>query len=169
MLGLRVKENPEIVKQEYEAGHFIGNHGYSHEYSSIYESVNSVFTEFGQTNRLIRQAIGNDKFNTLVFRFPGGLAGGKYNDLKLEAAQKLKENGVANVDWNALTNDAGGAKTKEALLKNFYETIEDKTSVVLLMHDAADKILTYEVLPEIISYFRDNGFEFKTISDIIGR
>ena len=169
VLGLRVKENPEIVKQEYEAGHFIGNHGYSHEYSSIYESVNSVFTEFGQTNRLIRQAIGNDKFNTLVFRFPGGLAGGKYNDLKLEAAQKLKENGVANVDWNALTNDAGGAKTKEALLKNFYETIEDKTSVVLLMHDAADKILTYEVLPEIISYFRDNGFEFKTISDIIGR
>ena len=42
-------------------------------------------------------------------------------------------------------------------------------SVVLLMHDAADKILTYEVLPDIISYCRENGYEFKTMYDVILR
>lgn len=169
VIGSRVKENPELVNREFNEGHFIGNHGYSHNYSLIYQSTEALFSEFGETNRLIRNAIGNNNFNTLVFRFPGGLAGGKYNDMKKEIAEKLKENGVANVDWNALTNDAAGAKTKEALLNSFYETTKDKTSIVLLMHDAADKILTYEVLPEIISYFRENDYEFKTISDIIGR
>ena len=36
VLGNRVKMYPDIVKQEYEAGHYIANHGYSHKYSSIY-------------------------------------------------------------------------------------------------------------------------------------
>ena len=83
--------------------------------------------------------------------------------------QKLNENGIGNVDWNALTNDADGAKTKDAIMENFYKTVKDKTSVVLLMHDAADKILTYETLPEIIKYFKENGYQFQTMFDAVGR
>ena len=37
------------------------------------------------------------------------------------------------------------------------------------MHDAADKILTYEALPEIIKYFKENGYVFQTMLDVIGR
>lgn len=169
VLGLRVEQNPDLVKREFDEGHFIGNHSYSHKYSKIYESFDSLFEEYNKTNNLIKNAVQNQNYNSIVFRFPGGLAGGKYNDIKHEAAQKLKEQGIANVDWNALTKDAEGAKTKEDLMNNFIETIKDKTSVVLLMHDAADKILTYEVLPEIIKYGKENGYEFQTIFDAIGR
>ena len=169
VLGRKVELNPDLVKREYEEGHFIGNHSYSHKYSEIYSSVDSVLDEYNKTNNSVKKAIGNDRFNTLIFRFPGGLTGGKYNDLKHEALQKLNEEGIGNVDWNALTSDAEGAKTKEDIMSNFYDTVKDKTSVVLLMHDSADKILTYETLPDIIKYFRDNGYEFQTIYDLIGR
>lgn len=169
VLGMRVEQNPDLVKRELDEGHFIGNHSYSHKYSKIYESIESLFDEYNRTNNAIKSAVQNQNYNSIVFRFPGGLAGGKYNDIKHEAAQKLKEQGIANVDWNALTKDAEGAKTKEELMNNFIETTKNKTSVVLLMHDAADKILTYEVLPEIIKYGKENGYEFQTMFDAIGR
>ena len=169
VLGSRAEENPELVKREYEEGHFIGNHSYSHRYSQIYKEMDTVFQEYDKTEKIIKSAVGNENFRTLLFRFPGGLNGGPYNDIKQETTERLKQCGVTNVDWNALTNDADGANTKEAILENFHNTIEDKTSIVLLMHDAPDKILTYETLPDIIKYLRDNNYSFKTFYDALDR
>lgn len=169
VLGYRVDQNPDIVKQEYDDGNFIGNHTYSHKYSSLYESIDSFFNEFNNTQQSIRNATGNSNYNSLVCRLPGGSTGGPYNDIKKDIKSKLKEQGIGNIDWNALTNDADGAKTKETIMSNFYSTIEDKTSIVLLMHDSADKILTYETLPDIIQYLQDNGYKFETIYDAIDR
>ncbi len=169
VLGTRVEANPELVKREYEEGHYIANHGYSHKYSSIYQSSNTVLDEYNKTNQAIRNAIGNQQYNSLVFRFPGGSVGGTYDSLKKGTKQILREQGIASVDWNALVGDAEGIKTKEGLYNRFVQTASMYTSVVLLMHDAADKILTYETLPSIIAYCRENGYEFKTMYDVILR
>lgn len=169
VVGNRANKNQDLIRREYNEGHFIGNHSYTHEYSTIYSSPENVLNEYNQTNNLLKNIIGNQNFNTLLFRFPGGLAGGKYAELKQNAANLLYQNGIGNVDWNALTNDAEGAKTKEKIMSNFYETIKNKTSIVLLMHDSSNKILTYETLPDIIKYFRDNGYEFQTIYQYLGR
>lgn len=169
VLGSMVENYPDLIKREYDEGHFIANHGYSHRYKEIYQSVDSVLDEYNRTNDLIKNAIEIPYFNSLVFRFPGGSSGGYYHDLKQEAKNKLKEQGIASLDWNALTRDSEGATTKEAIVENFSETVQDKTSVVLLMHDASDKILTYEALPDIITYFRNNGYVFETIFDLIER
>ena len=45
VLGMRVDQNPDLVKREFDEGHFIGNHSYSHKYSKIYESIDSLFDE----------------------------------------------------------------------------------------------------------------------------
>ena len=37
----------------------------------------------------------------------------------------------------------------------------------LLDLDAADKILTYETLPDVINYFRQNGYTFMNLYDIV--
>ena len=37
VLGTNAKKYPELVKREYEEGHYIANHGYSHKYSKIYK------------------------------------------------------------------------------------------------------------------------------------
>lgn len=169
VLGTKAETNPNLVKREFEEGHFIGNHGFSHRYDDIYSSTQSVLDEYNKTNEVIKKAIGNNNYNSLVFRFPGGSSGGKYHNLKQQAKELLKQNGVASLDWNALTNDSAGANTKEKIMENFYNTIQNKTSIVILMHDASDKILTYECLPEIIAYLRNNGYEFKSLYDVIGR
>ena len=169
VLGVKAEANPDVLKREYEEGHFIGNHGYSHKYKEIYSSSQAVLDEYNKANQIIRDAIGNQNYNSLVFRFPGGSSGGPYHDLKQQAKELLKQNGIASLDWNALTNDAAGASSKEKIMQTFYDTVEGKNSVVLLMHDAADKILTYECLPEMIKYFRDNGYTFQNLYDVIGK
>lgn len=169
VLGNKVEANPAIVKRAYDEGHYIGNHGYSHKYDDIYSNVDAVINEYNQANNAIKNALQDSKYNSLVFRFPGGSSGGKYHDLKMEAKAKLASNGIASVDWNALTNDSAGAKTKEKIMESFYSTVKNKSSIVLLMHDAGDKILTYECLPEMISYFRENGYSFKSMYDIMDR
>ena len=167
VLGSRVDLYPEIVKRAYEEGHYIANHGYSHQYSQIYASTNSVLEEYNKTNQSVRNAIGNQLYNTNIFRFPGGSVGGVYHDLKSEAKSLLEQNNIASVDWNALNGDSEGLKTEEALVNRFKETIEGKNSIVILMHDAGDKVKTYNALPEIIEYLKQEGYEFKTFYDIL--
>ena len=126
-----------------------------------------MLDEYNQANNAIKNALGNENYNSLVFRFPGGSSGGPYHDIKQEAKELLKQNGIASVDWNALTNDAAGANTKEKIMDNFYNTVQDKTSIVILMHDAPNKDLTAETLKSVIKYLKDEGYSFKNIYDII--
>lgn len=167
VLGNRAKANPELIKREFNEGHYIANHGYSHVYSQIYQNSQTVLDEYNYTEQCIQQALNNPNYHSKVFRFPGGSQGGYYKNIKKEAKQFLRQNGIVSLDWNALSKDAEGAKTKEALLQNVIDTIGTKKSVVILMHDAANKILTYETLPDIIKYLRDNGYTFKTLYDIL--
>ena len=167
VLGSRVELYPDIVKRAYEEGHYIANHGYSHKYSQIYKSSKSVLDEYNKTNKLIKNAIGNQLYNSNIFRFPGGSVGGQYHELKTEAKALLEKNNIASVDWNVLNGDAEGVITEEKLINRLKETAKNKSSIVILMHDAANKTKTYEMLPEAIEYLREEGYEFKTFYDIL--
>ena len=46
VLGSRVKSNPDLIKREYNEGHYIANHGYTHEYSKIYSSEEATLDEY---------------------------------------------------------------------------------------------------------------------------
>lgn len=167
VLGSRVELYPDIVKREYEEGHYIASHGYSHVYSQIYASPQSVVDEYNKSVIAIRNAIGQQEYNPHLFRFPGGYPGGKYFAIKQEAGQILEQNGVLHVDWNALTSDAAGAKTTEEFLAELDRTVGTKQNVVVLMHDAGNKKTTAESLPQIIAFFRDRGYEFDNFYSII--
>ena len=161
LLGSRVELEPDIVKREYEEGHYLASHGYSHVYSQIYASPQSVLDEYNKCISAIRNAIGQPEYNPHLFRYPGGYWGGKYASVKKEALQLLEQNDILHIDWNALTSDAAGAKTTEEFISELDKTVPKHNSVVVLMHDAGNKTATANALPTIIKYFRDQGFEFE--------
>lgn len=167
VLGSRVDLYPDIVKRQYDEGHYLASHGYSHIYSQIYASPQSVLDEYNKTLTSIRSAIGAYEYNPHLFRFPGGYTGGKYAQVKEQAAGLLEQNGILNIDWNALTADSAGAKTTEEFITELEKTVPKYNSVVVLMHDAGNKSATVEALPTIIQYFRDRGFEFENFYSII--
>lgn len=166
-LGYKVEQNPSIVKRAYEEGHYIANHGYSHNYSSIYASEQAMLNEYNKTEELIRNAIEVPEYSSHLFRFPGGSIGGPYNSVKKQYVKNLSSYEIYYVDWNCLNEDATGNRTKEQLVQYIKETSVGKNSVVVLMHDAGDKILTYETLQEIIDYFKANEYTFYNFYDLI--
>ena len=168
VLGSNVEKNPEMVKRMYDEGHFIANHGYSHVYETIYQSPQAVLDEYNRCNQVVRDAIGEQEYNSHLFRFPGGLVGGKYADIKNQANDLLLQNDIVHVDWNALNGDSETTSpTIEYEVQRIQETVGDKQSVVILMHDAQAKTVTVEALPTIIDYLKEQGYEFKNFYEII--
>ena len=167
VLGSNVKKNPDIVKRAYLEGHYIANHGYSHNYAKLYSDSENVLKEYNKAEKEIQKAIGNSEYSSHLFRFPGGYYGGKYANVKKEAGKKLNENDISYIDWNVLTGDAEGANTKEKILKNIKKYTRDKGTIVVLMHDAASKILTYETLKDVIDYLRSEGYTFDNFYTIM--
>lgn len=168
VLGSNVEKAPETVKRIYNEGHFIANHGYSHVYTSIYQSPQTVLDEYNRCNQLVRDAIGEQEYNSHLFRFPGGFVGGQYAEIKNQAKDLLLQNNIVHVDWNALNGDS---ETKEPTvdfeLQRIADTTCDKQSVVILMHDAEAKKVTVEALPNIIDYLKGQGYEFKNFYELI--
>lgn len=168
VLGSRVEAMPQVVSRIYEEGHFIANHGYSHVYEQIYTSPQTVLDEFNSCNDAVKKAINEPEYNSHLFRFPGGLAGGKYEEIKKQARDLLISNNIVNVDWNCLIGDAEKSNaTSEFLMQRLQETSQNKNSIVVLMHDAQAKTITTETLPQIIEYLQQQGYEFKSFYDII--
>lgn len=167
VLGQRVEQKPDMVKRMYDEGHFIANHGYSHVYDSIYSSKEAVLDEFNKCNTAVQNAIGDNEYNSHLFRFPGGSIGGKYSELKLQAKDLLKQNGIESVDWNALNGDAEtNDLTPEFELERLQCTVQGKNSVVILMHDSPLKKVTAESLSQLIGYLRNEGYEFNNFYDL---
>ena len=161
-------ENKEILKRIANDGHAIGNHSYSHDYNYLYpgRTINpdNFMADINKCNDRLKEVLGDD-FNTRVIRFPGG-----YWSWEGRSGIRpiLDEKGYAIIDWNTLNEDAQGAKKDanglvECLKKNTDALGPNADSVVVLMHDTYGKEETVKALPEIIKYFKDKGFEFKTI------
>ncbi len=168
VLGSNVEKKPELVKRMYDEGHFIANHGYTHIYENIYQSPEAVINEYNQCNQAVRNAIGEQEYNSHLFRFPGGLNGGKYAEIKNQANALLLENSIVHVDWNALNGDSETTNpTTEYEMKRIADTTANKQSVVILMHDAEAKKVTAETLPNIIEYLLGQGYTFKNFYEII--
>ena len=167
VLGSNAERYPEIVKRAYQEGHYIANHSFTHVYSNIYSSPQAVLDEYNRTEIAIKNAIGDQTYNSRVFRFPGGTSGGKYANIKAEAVNLLNQNNVAHLDWNALTADAAGLDNVNDMMNYVETTMGNKNSVVILMHDIGTKKSTYELLPQLIQVLREKGYVFENIYDIL--
>lgn len=168
VLGNQAEVMPETVKRIYDEGHYLANHGYTHIYSSIYQSPEQVLVEYNQCNQIVANAIQVPEYNSHLFRFPGGLVGGKYAKIKQQAGDLLEQNGILNIDWNSLTGDSEKVNpSAEYLMNNLHNTTNGKNSIVVLMHDALAKKVTVETLPSVIEYLKGQGYEFENFYSII--
>lgn len=167
IIGKYAEDHPEIVKDIYDNGHFIGNHSYSHNNSILYKDKETFFSEIEKTDKAIGKAIGNFNFHSHIFRCPNGsMSKIKYSQ-KQKCLKCLAEIDYTFVDWNVLNNDSMRKYTKNELLNNLKKSSSNKGSIIILMHDSGDVNKTYDVLEGSINYLKDEGYEFRTFYDFI--
>ncbi|EGT3617693.1 polysaccharide deacetylase [Clostridium perfringens] len=161
----------EYLKEEIKGGNAIANHSYSHDFKKLYPNnklnIETFMNELNKTNDIMKSILG-EEFDCRVLRMPGGYGTRKYyKDPSLQQLDDtLAKNGIVNVDWNALDGDAEGKPySTEEMLNYVKKTSKGKNHVVILMHDAAGKEKTVEILPQIIDYYKSEGYEFKVIKN----
>lgn len=165
VIGYRVNEFPEIIKREYEEGHFIANHGYSHKTYNLYKDKDCFINEILSTDIAISNAIGISNYHSYVFRFPNGSATNSIN--KKNCRDYLKDIGYCYVDWNALNNDSIKKYSSTQLFNNLKKSCKNKDSLIILMHDTSDVSKSYSSLDSSIKYLKSQGYEFRTFYDLV--
>ncbi len=161
VVGNNVKAYPDLLVRMFEGGHSIGNHSYSHDYSSVYRGDLDFNDEVITTRNEINYALSGI-YENYIFRFPGG----SYEDYKQSYKSNLAEMGYEYIDWNALTGDGETIEPDvKTLMADLISHTDDgtKEDIVVLMHDAGAKQATADVLPQAIEYLIKRGYQFKPI------
>ena len=167
VIGKNVDTYPEIVKQAYEEGHFIANHGYDHNNSILYKNSESFINEIKKTDLAIGNAIGVQDYCSHVFRFPNGFMSPNNKAKKKEAVNLLKDINYTYIDWNCLNNDSIKKYNNYQLLYNLKKSCKGKDTLVILMHDTKDVSNSSNVLKDSIKYLKSQGYIFKNFYDIL--
>mgnify|MGYP000632902086 FL=1 len=106
-------------------------------------------------------------------RFPGGSTntvsrryGGR--GLMQQLKEEVTAKGYAYVDWNVCAEDAvGGKPSAGTIFRNIVRETGEQTQCIVLMHDSATTRTTAEALPDIIQWYKDNGFTFLTVEQAV--
>ncbi len=148
-----------LLPQMLEAGHAIGNHSYSHNYSSLYATEKSFFNELYRAQDRIEAACGK---RTRLVRFPGGTSNSVGTVSMHQLSRAVSAAGYAYFDWNVDSKDAGGATTADEVLYNVCSAVASKEVAVVLQHDI--KGYSVDAVEEIILWGLENGYTFEALS-----
>ncbi|WMJ79795.1 polysaccharide deacetylase family protein [Clostridium sp. MB40-C1] len=165
LVGKSVTMYPNLVKEEKAKGHAVCNHTYSHNYKYLYSNPNTFIKDAQKCDDAIKSVLGQE--TNKIIRFPGG---GFYKK-RAPYRELAKNKGFKAIDWTVETGDARTNNVPvDKLLSNLKTEMgscpkSKKNNVIVLMHDISTKQTTADALPQVIQYFKSQGYTFKTLED----
>jgi cellulose synthase/poly-beta-1,6-N-acetylglucosamine synthase-like glycosyltransferase/spore germination protein YaaH/peptidoglycan/xylan/chitin deacetylase (PgdA/CDA1 family) len=172
IVGLNAENNIPLVKRMYREGHEIGDHTFTH--PNIAEvGKKRALLEMESTRLLIECITGH---STILFRAPynADFEPEKYEELMPVALARTKNfldigESIDPLDWepgvvaDSIFNRIVARKTEL--------TATNQSGNIILLHDAGGdtRKATLQALPRIIDYFRNQGYTFTTIADLLGK
>lgn len=156
--GENIDGNEEILKRIVNEGHTIGACGYSTDYKSIYESVETFLADFNKVYNAIYKACG---VYPAVYRFPLGSINEYNGGIYRETIAEMTRRGFVYFDWNINTQDNRKNKNDwEAIVQEVSGKIKKVSQVVVLMHDGEENNKTARAVKYMLNYFAKNGYYF---------
>ncbi|MBQ2801823.1 MAG: polysaccharide deacetylase [Lachnospiraceae bacterium] len=163
VVGKEDEYSMEMYEKIVEEGHTLGMHSYSHQYSTIYQSVEDFAKDIERLEKLLKEATGED---VKLFRFPGGSSNLVSNIGMQEFIKYLNDEGITYFDWNVSSGDATSKSLEpEALIQNVIQDVGIYRNSVVLMHDAVDKPNTVEALPMLLEELQKMDVDILPITE----
>jgi peptidoglycan/xylan/chitin deacetylase (PgdA/CDA1 family) len=151
-MGNKCQLYPDLLIDVLRDGHDIGNHSYSHP-KLVDLATDDWQEEILYTNRIISRVLG---YECRLFRPPHGRATDDITDF-------VFSHGMTTCWWTVNTGDYL-EPAAETILKKVTGNIS--SGGIVLMHDGTDS--TLEALPLVIDKLAASGYEFVTMSELIG-
>ena len=170
-IGESANQDPQLVKRAYQLGNEIGNHTFTHpDFETISKSQLQI--ELNLTELLIESNLG---VKTLLFRPPYGI------DHQPETASEIQMLPIpqamgyiivgAQIDPHDWGEPNGGAPPATDVIVQ--RVLHDATlgrGNIILMHDGGgNRANTVAALPQIIDGLRAKGYDFVSVSDLLGQ
>ncbi|MCG7409488.1 polysaccharide deacetylase [Paenibacillus sp. ACRRX] len=152
--NLKNTEYQDYVKRAVKEGHYVGAHSMTHDAVKLYDNKQFV-PEMVETLNLIRDITGT---NPKLVRPPYGSAPG-LKDIQIR--DQIANVGIKVWDWTIDSHDWMLKGNPNKIIENVKEQTTEDLEVVL-MHE---KPQTLQVLPEIIKFYKDQGYEFAVYHD----
>ena len=156
VIGKNAEMYPDIVLAEYEKGHEIGNHTYSHpDLKKI--SADEFLKEITLTNRVIEEIIGCEP---VLFRPPGGyLSNSIVNEVTAQDAKTVLWS------WRQDTKDWSCPEVS-CIVSTVLDNLKDGD--IVLFHDFnSGKSPTPQALDKILEKLTSQGYRFVTVSELM--
>ena len=148
------------IKREYDEGHTVALHSYTHNYGQIYASMDAYFADLNRINDRVERITGH---RSNIVRFPGGSSNTvsrKSKCIMTALAHELANRGYVYYDWNVSSGDAGGTTSTDQVYLNVVNRLGNGKYVVL-QHDS--KGYSVNAVERIIQYGLSNGYTFERL------
>jgi peptidoglycan-N-acetylglucosamine deacetylase len=158
VLGNAVEEHPDLARQIAQAGHQIGNHGYTHR-NLLWAGLNATVQQMNRGYRAIES----------VCNVQPTLYRPAYGTRNFFMPHLLEMRGWQMVHWSASARDAGVNGTRN--LGGWLPQVSGGD--ILLWHDGPrsagrdPRRTTIAALSQVIPYLRDRGFKFVTLDQML--
>jgi peptidoglycan-N-acetylglucosamine deacetylase len=164
MMGKLIKENSSLVKRVYDEGHEIGNHTFSHPNLNNVTALKANL-ELDYTRRAIESVTGH---STILFRAPYTYNNSPDSLNELMPFLLARKHNYLSVGESIDPRDWQPDVTTEQILERL-EAQKTHGNIVLL-HDAGGKReATVKALPQIIAFYKKQGFTFITTAQLLGK
>lgn len=158
----------KLIKQEFDEGHTIGIHCYSHNLTALYKSEESFFADFNKIEAIVYETTG---VKPTIYRFPGGTN----NDYVKKALSdsliiKLKERGYEYYDWSISSFDSNTPPADQIsnnIISQCDKMVNAKRPSIVLAHDSASRTTTADALEVVLKNLIDKDYYFDSLKKTV--
>jgi peptidoglycan/xylan/chitin deacetylase (PgdA/CDA1 family) len=160
--GMFAETYPDAIREIARSPLFeLGNHSYSHPsfHGWCYglPQVTDKESEIERTQDILERVTGK---TSSLFRFPGGC----YSQDDITLVTQL---GLIVVDWDVVSGDAFNDNAS-SIESSVLHQVQNGSIVVMHVNGSPTAPKTSEALPTIIATLRKEGYEFVTVSELLG-
>ena len=172
-IGESANQYPDIVKREFEQGNEIGNHTFTHpEFDSERLSKTELQVQLNLTELLLESYLG---VKTTLFRPPYGIDHQPEHAAEVQLLPIPQSMGYMIIGARIDPHDWGEANGQppppvNTIVQRAIDEAERNKGNIILLHDGGgDRSKTVAALPQIIDGLRAEGYEFVSVSDLLGQ
>lgn len=157
VVGEKAQEQPDLIQRIVDEDHELGNHSWSHSDMRKYTNQHILDNELKNTSQVISDTVG---LAPSIMRPPYGALRDETIEFLAEERWFIINWSIDSFDWDTTQN------SPEEITEKVLEY--SHPGAIVLMHTGEGLDGTIAALPEIIRVLREGGYEFVTVSELLG-
>lgn len=153
-----------MIAESAKRGHTIALHTYSHNFASVYASLDSYLADLQWIQDVVVTQTGK---SASIVRFPGGTSNSISRNycrgIMSQITSTLPGMGYRYCDWNVDSQDAGNARSSVVVARNVISGMKANNASIVLQHDTTS--YSTKGVEEILAWGIINGYTFLPMDD----